>query len=333
MKQRATSLQLAIISASSGLVLCLTFFFLPGNASPLQYRSLGHPDARQEPIKLNVELVVLHATVQNRKRVLVSGLAKDAFQVYEDGVLQQISSFSQEDVPVTVGLVVDNSGSMRPKRAEVVAAALAFARSSNPNDQFFVVHFNEHVSFGLPDNVPFAGDGARLELALSRFRADGRTALYDGIVAALEHLKRGDRDKKVLIVISDGGDNASLHKLGPTLALAVKSEAIIYTVGLFTEGDPDQNPRVLKQLAVTTGGEAFLPKSLGEVVPICEQIARDIRGQYTVTYISTNVSQDGAHRAIQVKAHTPGRGGLFVRTRAGYNAPSRQEPKAAEKPE
>ena len=155
--------------------------------------------------------------------------------------------------------MVDNSGTMRPKRPEVIAAALAFARSSNPEDQMFVVHFNENVSFGLPDNMPFTDKVDQLELALSRIAADGMTALYDAVAAALDHLKQGNRDKKVLIVISDGGDNASKQKLDQIMAMAGQSDAIIYTIGIFDANDPDRNPRALKQLAKATGGEAFLP--------------------------------------------------------------------------
>ena len=285
----------------------------------------GPPPARRpsDPymIRVSVGLVVLHATVQNHKGNLVSGLSQDDFHVYENGVLQQIKYFSHNDIPVTVGLVIDNSGSMGPKIPEVVAAALAFARSSNPQDQMFVVNFNEHVRFALPDNTPFTDQPGQLQVALSHIKADGETALYDAIAAALEHLKSGNRDKKVLIVISDGGDDASKKKLKQVLAMARQSDAIIYTLGLFDEDDPDKNPHVLKLLARETGGEAFLPKSITEVVPICEQIARDIRNQYTIAYIPTDRKQDGTYRAIQVKAEAPHRGRLFVRTRAGYTAP------------
>src|SRR5579871_1176891 len=171
-------------------------------------------------IRVDVDVVVLHATAQDRKKILVSGLDKDNFQVYEDGVLQPIKYSSHEDVPVTVGLVVDNSGSMRPKRREVIAAALAFARSSNPQDQMFVVNFNERVSLGLPSNIAFTDQAFQLQAALSRVAADGETALYDAVALALDHLKKGNRDKKVLIVVSDGGDNASKHKLSEIMALA-----------------------------------------------------------------------------------------------------------------
>jgi Ca-activated chloride channel homolog len=276
-------------------------------------------------IDVSVDMVVLHATVQNSRGVLVSGLGKEDFQVYEDGVLQQINHFSHEDIPVTVGLVVDNSGSMRTKRSEVISAALVFARSSNSDDQVFVTSFNEHVSFGLPPDMLFTDEAAQLRVALSKIDADGMTALYDAVAAALEHLKKGNRDKKVLLVVSDGGDNASKHKLSQIVAMANRSEAIIYAIGVFEEEDRDRNPGVLKRLAKATGGEAFLPKSLMEVVPICERIARDIRNQYTLAYVPTNQRQDGLFRSIQVKARPSSGRRLMVRTRAGYYAPSKAQ--------
>jgi Ca-activated chloride channel homolog len=280
-------------------------------------------------IKVNVDMVVLRATAQDHKNILVSGLGQDDFQVYEDGVRQPIKYFSHEDIPVTVGLVVDNSGSMKPKRHDVIAAALAFARSSNPHDQMFVVNFNEKVSFGLPGDIAFTDQAAQLQVALSRVAADGETALYDAVVVALEHMKMGDRDKKVLIVVSDGGDNASKHKLAEIMALAEKSNAIIYTIGIFDDQDLDRNPGVLKRLAKETGGEAFLPESLNEVTPICERIARDIRNQYTIAYVPANRKLDGTYRVIKVNASGAGRGRLLVRTRTGYFAPSASPQPAA----
>lgn len=307
------------------LVALLFLITQPSLAQPQECLPSQTSQPDEYTIRVNADSVVLHATVQNRKRILVSGLGKENFQIYEDKVLQQIDYFSHEDIPVTVGLVVDNSGSMRPKRTEVIAAALAFARSSNPADQMFVVNFNEHVSFGLPNDTPFTDNSAQLQLALSRIAADGETALYDAAAAAIEHLKMGNRDKKVLIVISDGGDNASKHNLAQIMATARQSDAIIYTIGLFNVEDPDKNPHVLEQLAKDTGGEAFLPESLSEVVPICEQIARDIRNQYTLAYVPTNRKQDGAYRNIQVHAGAPGHGRLIVRTRTGYTAPLKSQ--------
>src|SRR5579863_6368940 len=311
---------------------CLaTFLFLITLSSWAQAPEPAPVPSRSEDeytIKTNVDLVVLRATAQDRKNTLVSGLNKDNFQVYEDGALQPIKYFSREDVPVTVGLVVDNSGSMTPKRQDVIAAALAFARSSNPQDQMFVINFNERVSFGLPVNVAFTDQGTQLQVALSRVAPNGETALYDAIAVALEHLKKGDRDKKVLIVVSDGGDNASKHKLTDIMVLAGQSNAVIYTLGVFDDQDADRNPGVLTRLAKETGGEFFLPASLADVTPICERIARDIRNQYTFAYVPTNRKRDGTYRVIRVKASAPAYGRLSVRTRSGYFAPSALPPAA-----
>jgi VWFA-related protein len=315
-------------TTSTSLVLVLFFllFVAPSGVRP-QTRVLP-PGGQADPftIAVKMNLVVIHATVLDAKGVLVSGLDKRDFQVFEDEVPQQIDSFSHEDVPVTVGLVVDNSGSMGPKRSEVIAAALAFARSSNPQDQMFVVTFNEKVSFGLPDDMPFTDQVAELYKALSRIAANGMTALYDAVAGGLEHLNKGNRNKKVLIVISDGGDNASSRKLDQIMTMAGRSDAIIYTIGVFDENDPDRDPGMLKQLAKATGGMAFLPGSVKDVVPICERIAHDIRNQYTIAYVPSNEKQDGTYRALQVKAGTPDRKSLIVRTRAGYYASGNSQP-------
>jgi Ca-activated chloride channel family protein len=316
-------------TAKRCLVALLFLLVLPSLARPQASAPSQSRQGDDYTIRINADSVVLHATVQNHKGNLVSGLGKGDFQIYEDGVLQQIEYYSHEDIPVTVGLVVDNSGSMRPNRPEVVAAALTFARSSNPQDQMFVVVFNENVAFGLPDSTPFTDQADQLRVALSRIAADGMTALYDAVAVALEHLKKGNRDKKVLIVVSDGGDNASKHNLGQVMAMAGQSDAIIYTIDISVPDDPDRNPNVLRQLAKATGGEAFLPMSVSDVVPICERIARDIRNQYTLAYGPTNTKQDGAYRAIIAKAGAPGRGRLSVRTRPGYYAPSKPKPAPA----
>lgn len=272
-------------------------------------------------IKMTVGLVVLHATTENRKGVSISGLEKDNFQVFEDGVAQRIEHFSHEDIPVTVGLVVDGSGSMRPKRADVLIAAKTFVESSNDKDEMFVVNFNEHVSFGLPENEIFTNQITPMQLAIERSPVSGETALYDAISAGLERLRLGKHNKKVLIVISDGGDNTSKHKLNEIMTQAVESNAVIYTIGLFDESDTDRNPGVLKQLARATGGEFFQPDAIAQVVPICAHIARDIRSQYTIAYTPANATADGAFRNVQVKAKAPGEDRLIVRTRTGYYAP------------
>jgi VWFA-related protein len=279
-------------------------------------------------LRVSANLVILNATVLNRHNALVSGLEKDDFKVYEDHVPQLIKHFSHEDLPVTVGLVVDNSRSMMPKRADVIDAALLFARSSNPQDQMFVVNFNDHVYFGLPGEMPFTDRQDQLQLALSAITAIGQTSLYDGIAAALEHLKQGNSGKKVLILISDGGDNASKHSLAQVVDMAKHSAAIIYTIGIFDVQDEDQNPGVLKRFANETGGEAFFPESSKEIASICEKIAHDIRNQYTLAYVPAISKQDGGYRTIDVTVSAPGRGRLSVRTRAGYSAPLALPPPA-----
>jgi VWFA-related protein len=309
------------------VVLCL---LLTSNFA-LAQQSASSQDRQDIPftISVHVNMVVLHVTALERRNVLVSGLDKENFQIFEDGIPQQIKHFSHEDIPVTVGLVIDNSGSMGPKRTDVIAAALAFARSSNPRDQMFVVNFNEKVSFALPDSIPFTDNVSQLELALSRTITAGQTALYDAVDVALDHLSKGDRDKKVLIIISDGGDNASKQKLEAVLAKAKRSDAIIYSIGIFDAQDADRNPGVLNRFAQQTGGETFLPESVKDVVPICERIARDIRNQYTLAYVPTNKIQDGTYRMVQVRASAPGHGRLMVRTRSGYFAPTNSPAPAA----
>ncbi len=271
-------------------------------------------------ISVDVDLVVLHATVRDRKGRFVSGLRKENFQVFEDGVPQAIRVFPREDVPVAVGLIVDNCGSMAPKRKDVTAAVLAFVRSSNLQDEMFVVNFNERVSMGLPNCKLFSASPAELTKALNGIPANGRTALYDAIEAGLAHLKKATLDKKVLIVISDGGDNASHYRLDQVLESAGRSDAIIYTVGLFDEYDEDRNPGVLKKISRATGGETFLPDEASQVVPICERIAEDIRTQYTLGYTPSDLKLDNTYRTIKVTATGPHSEKLLVRTRAGYIA-------------
>ena len=285
----------------------------------------GAQDSTQSPsqpgedyrITLNANMVLLSATVVDRRNALVSGLRKDDFRLYEDGVLQPIKYFSHEDIPVTAGIVVDNSGSMGPKRSDVIASAMAFARSSNPQDQMFVVNFNERISFGLPANTPFTDQPDKLLIALSSIHTIGQTALYDGIAAALEHLKQGNREKKVLILLTDGDDNRSRHSLAQVIDMAKQSSAIIYAIGIFNGQDDAQKPGVLRRFARETGGMAFFPESSKEIASICEEIARDIRNQYTLAYVPRIGEKPGSYRTIEVKASATHHGHLSVRTRAG----------------
>jgi VWFA-related protein len=305
------------------LMAFIAFMVMPMVSWAQVTQPIPNKSAEMYALQVSVNRVILNATVVDSHNMPVAGMSEGEFKVYEDGVLQQIKTFSHEDIPVTVGILIDNSGSMMPKRNDVIAAALAFARASNPQDQIFVVDFNDHVTFGLPANIPFTDRQEQLQQALSGIAAIGQTSLYDGIIAGLDHLKQGNRDRKALILISDGGDNVSKHTLTQVIDMARHSSAIIYAIGIFDEQDGDQNPAVLKRLTKETGGEAFFPESSKETTSICEEIARDIRNQYTLTYVPANPSQDGRYRAVTVKAHAPDRGHLLVRTRAGYSVPMR----------
>lgn len=233
----------------------------------------------------NVNLVLLDVSVRNTKGDYVKGLTQSNFRVAEDGHARAITQFASIDVPVTVGLVVDNSGSMRLKRPEVVMAGLSFAKQSNAEDQFFVVNFNSRVFFGLPPTLAFTDQLQRLRSALYFGRPMGQTALYDAIAAALHHLEASDREKRTLIVVSDGGDNASHTSLSEVLSLAQASRATIYTVGLLDPFDQDLNPKVLRKLSSVTGGEFFKPDTMEQVQSAFQVICRDIRSRYSIGYV------------------------------------------------
>ena len=283
--------------------------------------TFGSFAAAQDDFKLSVDvdLVVLQATVRDRAGHTVMELGQKDFEVFEDGAPQKIRLFRHEDTPVTVGLVIDHSGSMREKLPEVTAAARAFVKSSNPNDQMFVVNFNETVSLGLPAGVRFSDSAEQLGNAVWGMPAIGTTALYDAVAEALQRLRKGTSDKKVLIVISDGGDNASKATLEHALKLTEASSATIYTIGIYDALDPDKNPRVLRRLAQESGGEAFFPSQLSETVEICERIARDIRDQYTIGYSSAQPKRDSDYHKVRIVTRAGGAGKLSVRTRAGYS--------------
>jgi Ca-activated chloride channel homolog len=276
------------------------------------------PDTQDYRVALEVDLVELHATVVDRKGRPVSGLGREYFAVHEDGVRQDIRLFLHEDTPVAVGLVVDHSGSVGRKLPEVIGAARTFARLSHPQDQIFVVNFNEYVTLGLPPPLQFTNRADEIERAISGTRTTGRTALYDAILEARKRLQAASLDKKALIVISDGGDNASIHSLAEVLAMVRQSSALIYTIGIFDADDPDRNPGVLRRVARATGGEAYFPEKLSDVVEIASRISGDIRNRYTIGYISSSAARPGAFRRIRVTVNPPGLRGLSVRAREGY---------------
>jgi VWFA-related protein len=313
---------LSRIALTTCLVVALT-----GNARP---QSAGSTQVLAEDaahISVDVNLVVLPVLVRDHHGRPVSDLVEKDFEVYEDGVRQPVRLFRHEDVPVTVGLIIDHSGSMQLKLPDVVEAVRTFARSSNPEDQMFVVNFNEKVTLGLRAGTSFTNRADEIEGAIVSTRATGQTALYDAVIEGLQRSPAGGPEKKILIVISDGGDNASTHRLPEVLKRLAQSGIIVYTVGIFDEDDEDRNPDVLQRLARPTGGEAFFPRKLNEVVSICEHIARDIRHQYTIGYSSNSSAAPDAVRSVRVAAHAAGKGQLSVLTRSTYIAGRVASPK------
>jgi Ca-activated chloride channel family protein len=294
---------------------------LPHNPVPPPPPQNTNPN--KPKISVDVELVALHAAVIDRRGVFVNDLPPDAFHVYEDKVEQTLKVAKQEDVPVSMGLVVDSSGSMFEKRAKVNAAALTFVQTSNPQDEAFVVNFNDEYYLDTVDD--FTSDIGEMKDALARFDPRGSTALYDAIIGSVDHLKKAHRDKRVLLVMTDGEDNASKNSLADTIRIIQHSDAIIYAVGLF--GKDEKGPqmrkarRALQDLADATGGLAFFPEAVEDTEAICKEIAHDIRNQYTLAYYPTHYQQDGTFRSVQVVVNPPrDKGKLTVRTRTGYYA-------------
>lgn len=279
--------------------------------------------SQQEGFLLRVEtdLVVLHATVLDKMGKPVTGLTREHFKVYENNVEQQLKVFKQEDTPVSVGILVDNSGSMRDKRKGVNAAALQFVRSSHPMDEVFIVNFNDEPFL----DTDFTDNLKLLEEGLEKIDSRGGTAFYSAIDASLKHLsEKGTRDKKVLLAVTDGEDNASRLSLEEIVKTVQRSDAVIYTVGLLS-GESSRSvrrtKRALEAISKASGGKAYFPKSLSEVQSVAGIIAADIRNQYVLAYTPTALVKDGAFRRVEVKLHAPRKyGKLSVRTRTGYYA-------------
>jgi len=260
-------------------------------------------------------------------------LPKEAFTVYENGVQQPIQRFKREDVAVSMGLIIDNSGSMRDKRAKVEAAALGLVKASNPDDEVFVVNFNDEAFLDLPHGRDFTNNIQEMEEALTRIDSRGGTAMRDAIRMSIDHVKeKGHKDKKVLVVVTDGNDNSSVISLEKLVKDSQQSEVLIYSVGLLSEEERREArraERALNDLAVATGGEAFFPKNVSEVDQIAKQVARDIRSQYTIQYTPSNEAMDGTYRQIKIAVNAPGK--PTVRTRSGYYAtPDQGQPKGTQ---
>ena len=291
-------------------------------------------------IVAKVNLVVLPATVVDAKGRMVNDLTASDFKVYENSVLQNVQVFKHADIPVSMGIVIDDSGSMKEKRPAVNAAALAFVETSNPQDQVFVVNFNDTAYIDTPGD--FASNMEDLRGALEKIASQGGTALYDAVYTSLDHLRLGNRDKKVLLVITDGVDNESRYTLDELLRYAQESNVMVYTIGLLGEEDTQSKlfshlshddhkaKKDLELLSKDTGGQAYFPHSLDEVNSTCHEIAHDIRNQYTLAYYPTNKAFDGTFRAVRVEAFEHGtRRKLIVRTRPGYYAPKGDQPGSA----
>jgi len=287
----------------------------------------GTKDAGQAPdndsgvfvFRKDVEEVVLHATVIDEKQRIVTSLDKSAFTVYEDGHPQAITSFRHEDIPVAMGIVVDNSGSMREKRQKVNAAALNLVRSSNPNDEVFIVNFNDEYYL----DQDFTSSINKLKQGLDKIEARGGTALYDAVVASADHLKKNSKlEKKVIFVVTDGEDNASSESLEQAVRrLQAENGPTVYAIGILGEEEhPKRAKRALEVMSERTGGIAFFPKTLDEVDEISRNVAHDIRSQYTIGYKPSTPRNQGGYRSVRVDAKSHGYGKLVVRTKSGYYA-------------
>ena len=285
----------------------------------------GQQAPQQDPAAIfrsDTRLVVLHATVVDKAGRFVTNLPREAFTIFENGIPQQIRTFRNEDVPVSMGLVIDNSGSMRDKRAKVEAAALALVKDSNPADEVFIVNFNDEAFLDNPHNKDFTNNIKELEEALTRIDSRGGTAVRDALRMSIDHLKeKAKKEKKVLVAVTDGNDNSSLITLENLVKAAQQTEVVIYAIGILGEEErreAQRARRALESLAQATGGAAFFPKDLSEVDRIAHQVARDIRNQYTIIYSPSNAAMDNTFRQIKITVKAPGN--PTVRTRSGYYA-------------
>jgi Ca-activated chloride channel homolog len=268
--------------------------------------------------RTDTRLVDLHATVLDKAGHLVLNLPQSAFTVYENGVKQEITTFRREDVPVSLGLVIDNSASMHEKRAKVGSAALALVKASNPEDEVFILNFNEITSI----EADYTNDIDKLADALKTINSKGGTAMRDALRMGIEHLRHGSkREKKILLVVTDGEDNASVETLDHVIQSAQQNGVIIYSIGLLSDDEPheaERAKRALDALTFATGGQVWYPQELSEVDGIAHEVAHEIRSQYILGYTPTNLAQDGTFRRIRVTLNAPG--DPTVRTRSGYYA-------------
>jgi Ca-activated chloride channel homolog len=305
------------------LLLGLAILIVAGDAAVDE----RHVDAFMSPqlqqdrplFSVKSELVLLNVTVKDNKNQYLTGLSKEAFRVLDNGEPQPIRFFMTEDAPVTIGLLIDNSGSMLPNRSLVVAAATAFAETSNPQDDLFALVFNEEVRAALAIEAPFTNDPSTLREALQRsITTRGRTALYDAMARGLEYVEQGSHQRKVLVVVSDGSDNASTTEFDRVLHQVQASNVVVYAVAIVDPAEQTPNPKQLKALAQATGGEMFQPENPKQVSEVLQRVAREIRHAYVMAYEPTTPSVDAVLRRIRVVVQSPDKRKLIVRTRAGY---------------
>jgi VWFA-related protein len=281
----------------------------------------------------DTRLVVVHASVLDKNGKLITDIPESGFKVYENGIEQPIKIFRREDVPVSMGIIIDNSGSMSQKRTSVAAAALALVKNSNPQDEVFIVNFSDDAYL----DQPLTSSLKKLEEALDRLDARGGTAMRDALSMSIDYVKdKGKKDKKVLMVITDGDDNASNETLEQLVRKAQQSEVLIYSIALLDEEVPRRAKnarRAMKELAEASGGVDFYPKTLAEVEQITPRVAHEIRNQYILAYSPLNQNLDGTFRSIKVVVN--GYGKPTVRTRNGYYAspapPPKPQPSASNK--
>ena len=290
---------------ANAAVVLAGLFVLAATAAYAQFRS-------------DTRLVVLHASVTDKRGKLITNLNRNAFKIFENGKPQEVKIFRREDVPVSLGIVIDDSGSMSNKRSRVETAALEMVRNSNPQDEVFIVNFNDDAFL----DVPFTNDIRKLEQGLARIDSRGGTAMRDAISMSLDYERKdAKKDKKALLIITDGNDNASNLSLEKVVARANQNDVLVYAIGLFTEEEKHEAVkarRALRELTGATGGLAFYPKEVAEVQALAVEVARDIRSQYTIAYNPTVQALDGSYRQIKVTVEAPGK--PVVRTRSGYYA-------------
>jgi Ca-activated chloride channel family protein len=306
----------------------LFFASIFGFSPSLATERLPTSGEAQAKITVSANLVLLPVRVTDKHGTFVGGLKLQDFQVYEDRQIQELTVFEEGDTPVTVGLIVDHSRSMGPKLRDVITAVSWFAHSSNPQDEMFVVDFNDDVLVELMKGKAFSNDPKEIEEALRAVTARGRTALYDAVSEGLHHLQYGHLGKKALIIISDGGDNASHLKYSQVLAQARQTQTLIYAIALVGAEDKEENPNLLRRLCKDTGGIAYFPREGEPVTKVSTEIARDLREQYTLGYKPQNIQRADAFRKVEVKVTAQGHGRLRVRTREGYSLAAEKPPTA-----